>query len=320
MASAELLDLLHTANRENGLSDQQLSVLRQHVYADGHIDVNEADMLFQINTTSKTLPEAWKEFFVGVITDFLIRQTPPKGYIDESNAAWLMARIDHDGVVDLETELELLLYVMRQAKRVPERLERYALEQVRASVLEGRGYVATQARHAQPRQIDSYEVELLRHLLYASAGSNGIGISRLESEFLFDLDEATRMSSNHPSWKELFVKANANHLMLMGSASAVSLDEARRQEEWIQSETGLEFNLVKSFKSWFSQKDEVASRWLDTTGIEQAEKIDAMEAAWLIQCLNRDGSLSPNERALLDYLAAESPEIHQSLLPFIQAA
>lgn len=319
MASAQLSTLLNMVLEQKTLDQTMISKLRRQVYADGHVTTDEADKLFLINTSIEDISADWNAFFVGSMTDFLIRQTPPMGYIDESNAAWLMQRIDHDGVIELETEFELLMNVLHLADKVPERLELYALRQVKSCVLDGQGYLAS-GRELIRGQVGEYEVELLRRILYACGGDGGIGISKSEAELLFEIDEATQNTSNHKDWQDFFVKAIANHLMTMGAPNVPSIEEAHQRESWLKSGKGLEFNLVKSFQAWRNQHQVPVSHWLNKGGIQTAEKVDAIEAAWLIERLNRDGVLSSNERALLTYLKAESPNIHDSLTTLIHAA
>ena len=139
MASARLLSLLNAVLDAGSLSDETFVQLRRQVYEDGYISTEEADLIFDINTAIKHLQDEWNAFFVGAITDFLVRQTPPTGFIDISNAAWLMQRIDHDGVIELETEFELLMNVLHLAQSVPERLERFAWRRENSCVVKGSG-------------------------------------------------------------------------------------------------------------------------------------------------------------------------------------
>ena len=303
------------------LSDAQLRTIRRAFYDDGVMSADEADKMFKINDVAVKKPAEWNDFFVSALTDFLVRQVLPAGYVDTANAAWLMERIDHDGVLELETEFELLMNVLHLSESVPDRLETYALRQVVTCVLEGRGYLAD-GRQVKPGVIEARDVEILRKILYACGGDGGFGITQIEAELLFDLDEATRGQDNHESWQDLFVGAIANHLMTQGAPSVPSLEEAKRRQEWLMSSEGIRWNLIDSFKAWKSHREPgpAQSRFLDAAGNAEAERIDPAEAKWLIDRLNRDGVLSENEKALLAFLDRESPDIHATLQPLIIAA
>ena len=165
------------------LEESRFSEIRRAVFDDGKVSTEEADLIFKIDTEIAHLPEGWNEFFIGALTDFLIRQTLPIGYVDPIHASWLMERIEHDDHISEETELELLLNVLRLARDVPETLEIYALDKVRNKII-GR---ATQGSLT----ITSDDVELLRRILYACGGNGGFAISKVEARFLFELSECS---------------------------------------------------------------------------------------------------------------------------------
>ena len=102
------------------------------------------------------------------------------------------------------------------------------------------------------------------------------------------------------------------------------MTEALRRERWLeQSSSGFVIPSFKGFgaavKSLFSQPEYEYSH-TNKSGLADAERITQSEAYWLIERLNRDGKLDENEKALLRFLKEESPEIHESLLPYVKAA
>jgi hypothetical protein len=54
--------------------------------------------------------------------------------------------------------------------------------------------------------------------------------------------------------------------------------------------------------------------------ISVAETVNEDEAGWLAHRIGRDGTLHENEKALLRFIRAESPEIHPALQPLIEKA
>lgn len=319
MTLRELLDKILGAGH---FTDEDVLSVRRAVFDDGHITVQEADMLFQINNLFDK-PDTWFDLFLEGVTHFLVRQTMPHGYINQANAAWLMARIDHDGVVETHTELELLLHVMKIANNVTDELEMYALEQVKKSALEGRGYLA-RGRQLQPGVIGEAEVNILRRVLYACSSEGGVGISMREAEALFDINDAIAGAENHESWQRLFVGGIANHIMMLAAWNEPDMQETLRRENWLE-ERGAGFiipsmsGLGAAIKALFVSEPYEYSH-TNTANINSAERVTASEAHWLIDRLNRDGHLDTNEKALLRFLKDESPEIHESLVPYIEAA
>ena len=48
-----------------------------------------------------------------------------------------------------------------------------------------------------------------------------------------------------------------------------------------------------------------------------SEKVDVVEAEWLVERIGRDGKLHANEIALIEFLKEESPDLHPSLKPLL---
>ena len=334
MSDAAFKRLVTDIKARGEILESDILPLRRATAADFHISVAEADSLFELNDLS-VKPEAWSEYFVTVITTFLVHQTPPEGYINPMNASWLITRIQHDGVVESHTELDLLLNVLKVAKNVTDSLEVFAIEQVKRAVMDGDGYLA-QGRPLQRGVMGEAEVDILRRVLYSVAGEGGVGISNTEANLLFDLNDAVADADNHPSWQKLFVSAIANHLMMVAAWDEPDLQEALRQHEWWNAEvpktnwlqalanTGKHFNPSSFLKNLATIRKDATAEYefshTNTEKVSQAERVEQREAEWLIARLNRDGRLCETERALLQFLKEECPDIHDSLLPMINAA
>jgi hypothetical protein len=321
MPQTKLTSVIDHIESQGRITDADVLALRQLVYDDSVVSIIEADRIFALNDQITDRPQNWSEFFVEAVTDFLVRQTPPYGYVDESNAMWLTERISHDGVVDGDTEMALMMNVLKYAERVPTRLELFALDQVKMAVVDGLGALARDPSH-QDNVIDAREVELVRLALYACGGDGGFGISRQEAEVLFDLNDATNGAPNHESWKDLFVGCIANYLMVLPAPEMPDHQEALRRHNWLASDEGISWNILGSMKTWMEDwRDSDAPSWgMDSAGRKVAEAITSVEASWLIERLNRDGVIHENEQALLDFLQAECPDIHASLTPLLSAA
>jgi len=340
---ASINNILREILADRVLDKDEFSRLRQQIFNDGHISIDEANMIFEVDTKLESKPEGWNDFFVNAITDFLIRQTLPVGYVDPIHATWLMERIDQDDRLDENTEEALLLSVLKFAENCPENLEVYALEKVRHKIVnravksnlcvkENDVSMIERVLYAcNALKVGSDDVALIKRVVYASGGNGGYGISKSEAAFLFELDEATKDQDNCESWQKLFVSAIANHLMTMGAPSKASHEDYKRAQEYLHTNEGIKwggFNARKDV-NWLNLPGQLISmlrdkpqesQLLDTERRLEAERIDMAEAQWLIDHLNRDGEISESEKALLSFLKAECPDIHESLVPLLRYA
>ena len=290
--------------------------LRSACYGNGGISAEEADELLRIDASCTNETRTWGEFVVEAITDYIVNQAEPEGYINAANSEWLIARVTGaDGRVKSRAALELVVNVIDRARWSPESLVRFALAQVRDQIL---------AMNAVHRTIGEPEVDLLRRILYAFGGDGHVAVTRAEAEVLFDIDAAIADGPASPAFTDLFVKAIANVVMATSGYAVPSREEALRREAWL-SESGdiTPLELLRSvvalpglLAGYVRQTpEETALDRLERQRIELIvnERVTEGEAQWLAECIGRDGRLSPNEAALLTYLERESPDIHPLL-------
>jgi hypothetical protein len=107
---------------EDGVIDaSEVKQLREVLYADGKIDMEEAEFLFELNdaVSGKSNDPAWEVLFVEAITSFLLEDETSPGEIDDEEAKWLLEKIQGDGQLD-KTERALLDNLKKKAKVLPE--------------------------------------------------------------------------------------------------------------------------------------------------------------------------------------------------------
>jgi hypothetical protein len=311
------------------ITDAQTLELRRQLYSDNRISETEANWLFELNNTCREQERGWRIFFVEALTDFVVHQIKPEGYVSEENARWLVGQIDHDGALETATELELLLAIFEAAKSVPETLSAYTLDQVKQTVINGTG-VTRSGKALETGVISEGDVEILRRILYAYGSGGNIGITAAEAEVLFDINDAAVGAANHPAWAVLFAQAIANHLMMASGHAPLARDTALRYEAFLYDEPeeqpesdGLVTNLVKSLRSIYSlagdpgEKRAAKKRKKQENDSVTSEGITEDEAKWLASRINRDGNLSDAERAVLTFIKQESPGIDPALKPLL---
>lgn len=305
--------------------------LRAAMYDDGILSPQEAETLFRLNDRCRVQDPAWPSFFVEAITDFIVKETPPEGYVTAANAAWLIAAISKDGRVDTKTELDLLINVLDRARWSPASLVRFALDQVKEAVVHGTGPLRDGC-NLEPGSISEPEVELVRRILYAFGGDGGVAVTRAEAEVLFDINDAVGAKPN-AAWTDLFAKAIANVVMGSSGYAVPSREEALQRDEWLDRRGDLGLagmagdvtcHSLSSIWSLFTEQssEERALARLERQRIEiiTSEEITEGEADWLAERLGRDGLLTDNELALLGFLNAEAPRLHPKLVQLLDRA
>ena len=79
--------------------------LRHRVFLKGVVTPDDAAMVFALNDRlEQSADPSWPPFFAEVLTDYLVFQAEPRGYISDANADWLIARIGRAGHVETAGE------------------------------------------------------------------------------------------------------------------------------------------------------------------------------------------------------------------------
>lgn len=307
--------LIGDIKANKAISAADVLSLRKSVWPDGVIGHDEANLLFEINDFDADPSAEWLEFFTAAISEHVVNQTEPKGYVSDENADWLMQRIDHDGKVESRAELELLVRVLEKATGTPESLQNYVLKQIEAAVMTGNG-PTRDGGNLYPGSVTDAEVKILRRACYAP-GSSGPGrIDRSEADMLFRIKDATLNAENSKDWPKLFLQLVGNYLMAYGEYDAFTREEAARMDSFMNdnkaSVGGFFSRMAKSdisgtFKQAFGSdifgKKNTECGHIDA--VEAARKIDASEDSWLHGKIHSDQNLDPLESALLDFIADE---------------
>lgn len=307
------------------ITNADLARFRRVFYEDGIVSSEEAEILFKLSRCNFD-GTAWADFFVEALTDYLVFQAHPQGYVTSENAHWLLDRISHGGFVTNKIELDLAVSVLDKARWAPVSLAKFALDQIKHAVVTGTGPLRADPS-ATAGTITAGEVDLLRRILYAFGGDGHVAITREEADVLFDIDEAVAHAAPNPAWTDLFVKAVANVIMATSGYAVPSREQALRQEASLdtpEQKTSVLAFLLSMVRSNLSS---VRDAYHDQTSEERAlarlehqrieiitnESISEADASWLASRLGRDGRMSPSETALVAYLRSENPNIHPTL-------
>ncbi|OYW53501.1 MAG: hypothetical protein B7Y80_14830 [Hyphomicrobium sp. 32-62-53] len=313
------------------IREQDVMRMRQSFYDDGLITPEEADQLIRLNAACPVQDAAWSPFVVQAICDYIVNQTEPEGYVTAANADWLIAMIAPEGRVRSKTELDLLLQVLDTARWSPERLVRFALDEVKRAIIEGDGPLRMNGTR-QTGTITDAEVDLIRRILYAFGGDGNIAITRAEAEVLIAIEESLATGGTpNPAWTDLFVKAMANVILATSGYAPPSREEALRSDAWLKRRgdlapshmvgamvTGSLSSVWDTYTEQSSEERALARLERQRVEIITNEEITEGEAFWLVERMTRDDRLTPTELALIDYLRREATMLHPALVDLVR--
>ncbi len=328
MSALQSLPITEMLQR-GSIHDMDVLRLRSAFHTDNLISADEAEALFTLNETCPQQDASWTDFYIEALTDYLVNQVEPEGYLTSEDAKRLMDRIAPDGIIARKSDLDLIVSVLDRSRWSPVSLSRVALGSIRRAVIDGDGPL--RAFHlGQAGTIRECEVELIRRILYAFGGDGQVAVTRAEAETLFDINDAIIDPQANAAWTDLFVKAVTNVVMAASGQAVPTREEALRRDAWLMEATGDLSPLALLSAMVSSSLDAVRAAYQDQSTEERAlarleqqrieiitnEEIAQAEAGWLCERIGRDGRLTPNEAALVAYLRKESPKIH----PDLQAA
>ena len=212
---------------------EEVNKLREVLYADGKIDQEEADFIFELNdsVSGKKNDPTWNQFFVQVVSDFLLNDEKSPGVIDEEEGKWLVEKIGADGQVD-GVEKQLLDHLKKNAKKMPATVTALLAGAVACNAASSDSVNLQQLKKEilADGKIDKDEVNQLRKTLYADGR-----IDQEEADFIFELNDAVSGKKNDPTWNQFFVQVVSDFL-LNDEKSPGMIDE--EEGKWLVEKIG----------------------------------------------------------------------------------
>lgn len=294
------------------MTKAEASDLINEVYRDAIVSRGEADALFALNARLTGPGRVWDSRFIEAICDYLLTRSPPEGWVTDEEAEWLVGHIAADGKICTETELELLLVLLRKAEGAPRKLAEFTLDAVGERII-GLG------------RAEKDDVERLRRALYAQAGDGALWVTRAEASLLFRINDTIAFAKNAPAWNDLFARALANHLLAAAHPDPMTEAGALAREAWLKDHsTGVAGFFAKmgaslTDGSWFEkvmhdpEKAARARLAAREAAMKEGRRISREESDWFLKRLGWDKKVSPAERALIDFLKDEAPGFAQGL-------
>jgi hypothetical protein len=226
--------------QRGSVRDSDVATLRRTFAHEPHISASDVDALFRAHNLARVRDPSWADFFIETLTDYVVRELEPEGYVTATHAGWLIARISNAGRIRSKTEHDLLLNIIDKARWVPESLQAFALTQIRDAVTTGEGPLRTGSA-VSPGTINLVEVEQIRALLFAYGNEGPRAITQTEAELMIDIEQALTAHIEEPSthratatidpwpvdsWRDLLGKAIANAILSASGYTGPSREEA----------------------------------------------------------------------------------------------
>ena len=292
-------DLARALKDGAAISAEDVLAVRREVWPDGSISEAEAETLFELNRLARDADPVWRDFFLEAMCDHLLNARPPRNYVDDAAAAWLIGQVERGGAVADALELELVVRLLERALNGPGALKAWALRQIEAAVL-------------RDGRVSDAEAAMLRRILFAAGGDGAAVVSQEEAEALWRLKDATLHADNDPAWKTLFVQAVGNHLMAYSSYRPLERDEAQRLDAWAADHRSSLLGFIgrmrpggigEALRTAFPQQRSASDH---EAAVDVARAVTPAERSWLDLRVEADGARDPYEEALLAFVAEES--------------
>jgi hypothetical protein len=311
--TTQFIAIAEAVAAEGRITAEALVALRREGWGDGIITRAEAEALFAVNNALKDRTTEWVDFFVEAIGEFVLNGSPPRLQCSDDEAAWLIAQIDHDGVIDSMAELETMVRILERAENTPDRLKNYVLAQIEREVLTGVGPTrcggALSATH-----ISAAECRIIRRVIFASGGHGPAAVTRFDAEMLFRLKDETLAEENAAEWDDLFIDGVANYLKGFTLQNAQVSHERKLELEAFVADNRANVGrfmgrvakeapqVMNHFGKVFGKK---ASSGPDYTALAaEGEAITDYESEWLEGMIAADGEVDELESRLIARLAA----------------
>lgn len=288
------------------LSRNEAGRIVHEVYRDGIVERSEAEALFRLNAKLDEPGPMWTDRFVEAIKDFLLEREAPIGWVTEEETAWLISQIGASEKAPSESEIDLMLAVLRYSEGAPQSLSDFCLEAISGRIIEN--------GHA-----DEAMAERMRRILHAPGGDGSVSITRHEASILFRTNDAIADVLNAKSWDNVFAKAIINHLLTAAHPDPSSEECALTREAWLKdTDTNIAVfigRMAEAFTSgkWFdriSYSEESAARarhHAAEIARRGGVRVTREEQQWFLKRLGWDRSVSAAEQRLVDLLNEEAP-------------
>lgn len=338
MTSESITDIAGRIASKAGVTPDDATALRRIIYAhDGLIDQQEAEALFAIEHARNGHCAEWSQLFVEALSDYLINQVAPAGYLDGDNAAWVMAQVKRRRLPSTDGDLALIVNIIENAREVPPAFSSFALQLAKEAVIYGDGPDARGRDHGAGRLSDA-DITILQRILWGAGSEGLLAISREEAEALVAIADATTGADNDPAFDELFARAIGNYLIGATGRAVPSREDALRWEAGATYKADVVAAISRVLTSGPQALDPKfmadtlrnARSLAEDVNVEHERRNAARDlamdlaavmtpekAGWLVEHVNKNGLMNGPEKALVRFIAREAKSLDPSLKELI---
>lgn len=309
--SFEFDKIARQAATDRSISDEEVLALRQSGWADGKMSQEEAEIVFATQQAIEQPSQAWSDFFVEAIQNYVLNGTEPRGFACAEEAEWLIGQVEADGRVCSMTELEVLVRIIERAQNVPETLKTYVLGVLEREVMEGVGPTRCGGELAASHVTEA-ECRMIRRVIFGQGSDRPAAVGKREAEMLFRIKDKVLGQDNAPEFKRLFVQGVGNYLMGFASSNAqISRERMLELDSFVADNKASvgrflgEMAVVapNAFGVVFGRRDAGASR---RQLAAEAAAVTGSEKAWFDEQIALNGKIDEYDQALLEFLAEET--------------
>ena len=110
-----LSDALSALDGKRELTAEDAITVRRIVFGgDAMVSREEAEALMTLNADAGEVSPEWRMLFIEALTDYVVRQQQPEGYVDQATADWLAGVVRQERQVR-EDEVEMLVHEIGRA-------------------------------------------------------------------------------------------------------------------------------------------------------------------------------------------------------------
>lgn len=315
--------------------------VRRVVYADdAKISKEEAEAMFAIERHRTKPSLEWSALFVEAMSDHVLNQVAPAGYLSDDNAAWVVRQISASKLPSTDAHVELVTRLIENAREVPASFSAFALRLVKETVIYSDGRTAD-GRELGSGCVTDADLELLSRIVWGAGGEGQLAVSREEAEALFAISDATTGANNCEAFNDFFACAIGNYLLGATGRAVPSRDAALSWEMeaaykvdvlaalsrvLAASPRALSPNFVAdTLRNVRSLSEDVDFRYeAENRAREAAAAVASImtpeKAGWLLENIDKNGVMSPSEKALVRFVARESAALDASLRGAVEKA
>ncbi len=183
------------------LSESDIALLSRETFPGGITSDQGVMTLLAIDNSCPSPGPVFDAYFQHLLADYTVNVAKPRGFVDQTKAAWFRRRFSFDGVIRTSNELELLLRVLEISPTLPSDLVCLALEQLRLAVTGGYCAYTTRRGKSGPGIIAT-DMAYLRRILRNRSADGEIALFDRERMLLKAIADCVATSRNEPAWDQ----------------------------------------------------------------------------------------------------------------------